>query len=187
MDARQMAAMAEATRLTRQGRLVEATALIQQTLASPAVTRRAPDASCAEEGTGSAPGWYSDPPPAPLAREGRSGWIPRLRTLPSRGASGPHRRHQPAVPAVSRPAARFDAFSYTNAAGTRAYRLYIPAGHTGTPRGSDLRKEFPIGTQIEAKVLEIDPRRGEAKLSIRACTGSTRRVTLGSPFTAVVR
>ena len=38
MDARQMAAMAEATRLTRQGRLVEATALIQQALASPAVT-----------------------------------------------------------------------------------------------------------------------------------------------------
>ena len=139
MDARQMAAMAEATRLTRQGRLVEATALIQQTLASPAVTRRAPDASCAEEGTGSAPGRYSDPPPAPLVREdpklseGRSGWIPRLRTLPSRGASGPHRRHQPAVSAVSRPAGRFDAFSYTSAAGTRAYRLYIPAGHTGGP------------------------------------------------------
>ena len=139
MDARQMAAMAEAPRLTRQGRLVEATALIQQTLASPAVTRRAPDASCAEEGTGSAPGRYSDPPPAPLVREdpklseGRSGRIPRLRTLPSRGASGPHRRHQPAVPAVSRPAGRFDAFSYTSAAGTRAYRLYIPAGHTGGP------------------------------------------------------
>ena len=41
MDARQMAAMAEATRLTRQGRLVEATALIQQTLAGQAVTRPA--------------------------------------------------------------------------------------------------------------------------------------------------
>ena len=49
MDARQMAAMAEATRLTRQGRLVEATALIQQTLASPAVIRRMPDAPSAEE------------------------------------------------------------------------------------------------------------------------------------------
>ena len=35
MDARQMTAMAEATRLTRQGRLAEATALIQQTLAGP--------------------------------------------------------------------------------------------------------------------------------------------------------
>ena len=41
MNARQMAAMAEATRLTRQGRLVEATALIQQTLAGSAVTRQA--------------------------------------------------------------------------------------------------------------------------------------------------
>ena len=37
-----------------------------------------------------------------------------------------------------------------------------------TPRGADLRKEFPLGTQVDAKVLEIDPRRGEAKLSIRA-------------------
>jgi poly(hydroxyalkanoate) depolymerase family esterase len=139
MDARLMAAMAEATRLTRQGRLAEATALIQQTLDSPAVTRRAADASCAEEGTGSVPGRYSDPPPALLAREGtklgggRSGWIPRPRALPSRGASGLHSGHQPAVPAVRRPAGRFDAFSYTNAAGTRSYRLYVPASHTGGP------------------------------------------------------
>jgi len=50
----------------------------------------------------------------------------------------------------------------------RAARGFIPAGHTGTQRGTDLRKEFPIGTQVDAKVLEIDPRRGEAKLSIRA-------------------
>ena len=52
MDARQMAAMAEATRLTRQGRLVDATALIQQTLGGPAVTRRMPDAPRAGETTG---------------------------------------------------------------------------------------------------------------------------------------
>ncbi|APR85191.1 SSU ribosomal protein S1p [Minicystis rosea] len=50
----------------------------------------------------------------------------------------------------------------------RSSRGFIPAGHTGTPRGTDLRKEFPVGTQLEAKVIEIDPRRGEAKLSIRA-------------------
>jgi small subunit ribosomal protein S1 len=50
----------------------------------------------------------------------------------------------------------------------RGARGFIPAGHTGTPRGSDLRKEFPLGTQLDAKILEIDPRRGEAKLSIRA-------------------
>jgi len=50
----------------------------------------------------------------------------------------------------------------------RHARAFIPAGHTGTPRGTDLRKEFPPGTKFEAKVLEVDPRRGEAKLSIRA-------------------
>ncbi|HEY4120795.1 MAG TPA: S1 RNA-binding domain-containing protein, partial [Byssovorax sp.] len=50
----------------------------------------------------------------------------------------------------------------------RGARGFIPAGHTGTPRGTDLRKQFPVGTELEAKVLEIDPRRGEAKLSIRA-------------------
>jgi small subunit ribosomal protein S1 len=50
----------------------------------------------------------------------------------------------------------------------RSARGFIPAGHTGTPRGADLRKDFPLGMQVDAKVLEIDPRRGEVKLSIRA-------------------
>ena len=50
----------------------------------------------------------------------------------------------------------------------RASRGFIPAGHTGTERGTDLRKQFPAGTKLEAKVIEIDPRRGEAKLSLRA-------------------
>jgi hypothetical protein len=172
MDARQMAAMAEATRLTRQGRLVEATTLIQRTLANPEVTRRAPDASCAEGGTGSAPGRYSDPPPALLARvgtklsESRSGWIPRLRTLPGRGASGPHRRRQPAVPAVSPPDGRFDAFSYTNAAGTRAYRLYIPASHAGGPL--PLVVMLHGGTQDAATFAAAT---GMNDLAERACSG----------------
>ena len=56
MNPRQMAAMAEATSLTRQGRLIEATALIQRALASPAVTRQAPDARWAGEETGGKPG-----------------------------------------------------------------------------------------------------------------------------------
>jgi len=139
MEARQMAAMAEATRLTRQGRLVEATALIQQTLASPALMRRAPDPPSAEEETGGTAGRRPDPPPALRAGEGtqlgrvHSGWIPRRRALPGRGARGLRRPRRPAAPAVKRPAGRFEAFSYTNAAGTRAYRLYVPAGHTGGP------------------------------------------------------
>ena len=137
MHARQMAAMAEATRLTRQGRLAEATALIQQTLASPAVTRRPPDAPSAGEETSRTPGRHPAPPPALRAGEGtppgqvHPGWLTRRRTLPSRGASGMRRPHRSAAPAMERPAGRFDDFSYTNAAGTRAYRLYVPAGHAG--------------------------------------------------------
>lgn len=48
----------------------------------------------------------------------------------------------------------------------RAARGFIPAGQTGTARGSDLRKHFPAGQQIMALVVDIDPRRGEPKLSI---------------------
>ena len=57
----------------------------------------------------------------------------------------------------------------------RASRGFIPAGHTGTQRGSDLRKAFPIGTKLEAKVLEVDARRGETKLSIRALREDTEK------------
>lgn len=48
----------------------------------------------------------------------------------------------------------------------RASRGFIPAGQTGTARGSDLRKHFPTGQQFMAQVVDIDPRRGEPKLSI---------------------
>ena len=139
MHARQMAAMAEATRLTRQGRLVEATALIQQTLASPAVTRRPPDAPSAGEETSRTPDRHLAPLPALRASEGtplgqaHPGWLTRRRTLPSRNASSLRRPQRPAALATKRPAGRFEAFSYTNAAGTRAYRLYVPTGHTGAP------------------------------------------------------
>ena len=138
MNARQMAAMAEATRLTRQGRLAEATALIQQTLASPAVTRQAPDVPPAGEKTGGTPDRRPAPPPVLRAGQGTQpgrlhpGWMTR-RAIPSRGAQALRRTHRPAAPAVKPPAGRFDAFSYSNAAGARGYRLYVPAGHAGGP------------------------------------------------------
>ena len=137
MDARQMTAMAEATRLTRQGRLAEATALIQQTLTSAGTTGRAPDAPRTEEETGGAGARYPGPPP-PRPRERTQpvkiprGWTRRLGAFRGRGTSDaglapPHA----APPGVA--AGRFDAYSYTNAAGTRGYRLYVPEGYTGDP------------------------------------------------------
>jgi small subunit ribosomal protein S1 len=49
----------------------------------------------------------------------------------------------------------------------RAARGFIPAGQTGTPRGTDLRKSFKPGTVLDLKVLDLDPRSGEPKLSVR--------------------
>ena len=50
----------------------------------------------------------------------------------------------------------------------RNARGYVTAAGTGTLRGTELRKVFKPGQEIEGKVLEIDPRRGEIKLSIKA-------------------
>jgi len=50
----------------------------------------------------------------------------------------------------------------------RNARGFIPAGQTGTPRGTDLRKQFPANSIHDVKVIEVDPKRGEAKLSIKA-------------------
>ncbi len=49
----------------------------------------------------------------------------------------------------------------------RQARGFIPAGQTGTERGSDLRKAFKLGKVLDTKVLDVDPRTGEPKLSIR--------------------
>jgi poly(hydroxyalkanoate) depolymerase family esterase len=154
MDAPQMKAMTEATRLTREGRLAEATALIQQTLASPGAPWRTPNASSAAEETGTTPGRFPDPPQALPAGQGTKlrraipGWLTR-RTLPSQDNETLVRPSRPAAPAenqpvppavkrsaaraVKRPAGQFEAFSYANAAGTRDYRLYVPSGHDSAP------------------------------------------------------
>ncbi len=57
----------------------------------------------------------------------------------------------------------------------RNARGYIPAGGTGTPRGTELRKAFNIGQEVDAKVMELDPRRGEVKLSIKALSEEQER------------
>jgi small subunit ribosomal protein S1 len=49
----------------------------------------------------------------------------------------------------------------------RQARGFIPAGQTGTQRGTDLRKHFKAGKVLDTKVLDMDPRTGEPKLSIR--------------------
>ena len=57
----------------------------------------------------------------------------------------------------------------------RNARGFITASATGTPRGAELRKLFPVGKELEAKIVEMDPRRGEIKLSIKALAEETER------------
>ena len=102
MNARQMAAMAEATRLTRQGRLLEATALIQQTLASPAVTggRRMRHVTGRRPVARLAATPISRPPARPRrdTTEGGSCWLASPPPpFPGRGASGLRRPRRPAA------------------------------------------------------------------------------------------
>jgi small subunit ribosomal protein S1 len=60
--------------------------------------------------------------------------------------------------------------------GTRgaAGRGLAPTAELGTPRGADLRKAFPIGTKLKAKIMAIED--GKMRLSLRALKDDEERV-----------
>lgn len=113
MDTRYDDELAEATRLTREGRLAEATALLQRRLS----------------GAGPLPGLEPDKGGGPGLRarlaEALGGLAQRLRR--------PGGKEEPAPEPVLPEGARFLARTYTNGAGTRGYRLYLPSGYRGQP------------------------------------------------------
>ncbi len=55
----------------------------------------------------------------------------------------------------------------------RSGRGLIPTVELGAPRGTDLRKAFPIGTKIKAKVVEIAE--GRIRLSVRGLKDDEER------------
>ncbi|CAN5119039.1 PHB depolymerase family esterase [soil metagenome] len=139
--------MAEATRLTREGRLAEATALIQRTLGgslggkfgSPA-SSDGPDGA---DGPIEASSRVMDEAPRPAApsQPGPAEHTLRPAPRPPRGFRGTPRspgglpgapaRPTEGAPAVVPAGGRFVERSYTNQAGTRAYKLYVPSGYVG--------------------------------------------------------
>lgn len=140
--------MAEATRLTREGRLAEATALIQQTLgggfsrSSGAASER-PEAVVIET-TSRVTKETSRPdatPTAPSSPVGREAGRNLRRAAPAkerhhRGASRPpvfepEALEDTAGNAGESSGGRFIWKTYSNEAGTRAYRLYVPGGYVG--------------------------------------------------------
>jgi poly(hydroxyalkanoate) depolymerase family esterase len=103
------AAMLEAARLTSAGRLGEATALLQRTVGV------AKSESAAERRSWNFP-------------EGLRDWFGRFTpfTRGKRAAAAREPEDQPE-------AGQFLRCSYNSAAGTRAYRLYVPSGYRGEP------------------------------------------------------
>jgi small subunit ribosomal protein S1 len=57
----------------------------------------------------------------------------------------------------------------------RSARGFITGAGTGAPKGAELRKIYPVGKELEAKITEIDPRRGDMRLSIKAVNEDNER------------
>jgi small subunit ribosomal protein S1 len=59
-------------------------------------------------------------------------------------------------------------------AGKRGVRGLVPTAELGVPRGADLHKLFPLGTELEAKIVAIDER-NRIKLSVVALNADVER------------
>jgi len=130
MEQQMQDSMAEATRLTRGGRLAQATALIQRTLGRRPASGAPTSAPVLGRSTLGPGAGVKSPPARPLA---------------------------PAPPPVEIPdGARFVDGSFTNAAGTRGYKLYVPSGYAGQAvplvvmlhGGTQTAADFAAGTRM---------------------------------------
>jgi poly(hydroxyalkanoate) depolymerase family esterase len=101
--------MRDALRLTTEGRLKEATALIQHSLAARRRDQPAADAPKRRNGGPSRASWLYEPRGAP--------------------------RREPAPPGrPATPPGDFDERTFSSEAGTRRYKLYVPSGYGASPR-----------------------------------------------------
>lgn len=153
MNAPMNPAMLEALRLTREGRLTEATALIQGALGATPFTSTAPadtphadevplgddvflqDADAATVERPQSEAKFHRPHAPAASQQARRPW-PRvdpdaLRTQ-WRGFRAPQAEPMPSAEPLP-DGARFTTESFTNAAGTRSYKLYVPSGYDGQP------------------------------------------------------
>lgn len=136
--------MAEATRLTNAGKLSEATAAIQRalggdTLGSPLAGRMATPTQSDFRVTEDRPG-SGNISPGTKVKPDADTMVSRLMNLPDsltrdvlRKGNSPEKEQRARAPQPEAPATagRFVSGSYSNRAGTRGYKLYIPSGAKG--------------------------------------------------------
>jgi len=181
MPENMQAAMAEATRLTVAGRLAEATALIQQTLRMPG-NRAAPEVPDSSLPLPIPPGPDGVQDTGAAREAGRPPRTQRLSTHIPDIRRPTRRRHKlPCTgslrlsPLVQEPrpvgnGGQFTDGFYTNAAGTRAYKLYIPSDYTDQAvplvvllhGGTQTAADFATATQMnrlaeQGKFLVVYP------------------------------
>jgi poly(hydroxyalkanoate) depolymerase family esterase len=144
IDSALLAQLSAATRQLREEGPVAATAAIQKALGNPAV--RAPSQG-----------------PSPFERfmkDKPAGFMKDINPPPSFADAAPHRRSEaPPLPS----GARFISSSYTNQAGTRAYKLYIPAARAASPMPlvvmlhgcTQNPDDFAAGTRMNALAEEF--------------------------------
>jgi poly(hydroxyalkanoate) depolymerase family esterase len=131
--------IAEATRLTQQGRLDEATAAIQRSLGGAFAPAAQEDTREKDEPIEVISQLVREAPRGPAGgprtadrRPGTTAWTTPGPTLLTRGVQPISRTKSGKLATVSVPeGGRFVERSYTNSAGTRSYKLYIPSGYTG--------------------------------------------------------
>jgi len=147
MHQHRFATMMEATRLTREGRLAEATALLQGGSAA-AAARPAAAPQTAPPASHRAARWQSG------AFSGLGGVTldDLLSRLPSKGRT--HFGHGNSAASASHWPGRWLSGSYADHAGQRDYRLYVPSGYSGQPvplitmlhGGTQAARDFAAGT-----------------------------------------
>ncbi|RYE81590.1 MAG: S1 RNA-binding domain-containing protein [Myxococcales bacterium] len=69
---------------------------------------------------------------------------------------------------------RYGVFVQINGTQGRKGRGLVPVSETGTPRGADLVKSFPLNTEVEAKILKIEED-GKIRLSFSALKADDER------------
>jgi poly(hydroxyalkanoate) depolymerase family esterase len=124
----------EATRLTRSGRLVEATALLQRMFRGEKAPDRTTSIAFRSGPAEKEPPTIDAKASAAETRSPRRAHrTPADLNLRQFGLGGSLVRAPPATADIVPEGARFVEGDYSNAAGSRAYRLFIPSGYHGQP------------------------------------------------------